>query len=36
MSIIIDLGLALIAVVANLAMLYGGFLVMTWLFGKDF
>lgn len=36
MSIIYDLGLGLLAIISNLALLYGGFLLMTWLFGKDF
>lgn len=36
MSIIYDLGLGLLTIAANLAMLYGGFLLMTWLIGKDF
>lgn len=36
MSIIYDLGLGLITAIANLAMIYGGFIIMTWLIGKDF
>lgn len=36
MSVIYDLGLGLITIIANLAAIYGGILFMTWFFGKDF